>query len=191
MRVVRIAKFVEEEDNINWLVAGLLPDAGWTLLVGTAGCGKSTFATQLCMALQLGKPFMGRETIQTDILFVQADAPPLIWKEMLKRIAPKSVGFTLVDVPAKCLGNPQYVQSLGSLAAKIQPKFIVFDSLYNLTNVPINTESVLTPVQTMKELATFAVVKGKVKSIKEVTESDVIESTYSVPWLLIHHPPHN
>lgn len=166
MRVIKINRFVQEPDTVSWLIDGLLPDVGWTLFYGTRGLGKTTFAMQLCAALQAGQPFLGRETKQRDILFVQADSLPLEWKAMLKRIAPSSEGWTLVDVPSKCLGNAQYVDILKNLKEKVNPGFIVFDSLYNLTAWPINTESVLLPVNIMRSLAG------------------------NTPWLLIHHPPH-
>jgi RecA-family ATPase len=137
------------------------------LLVGKQGLGKSTFAAQLCAAIQQGKCFLGRQTIKKRILFIQADSPTAEWREMLRRIAPKSQGYTMVDVPAKCLGNPAYLDSLYTIAQKVQPGFIVFDSLYNLTNQTINTESVLIAINQMKAIAG------------------------NVPWLLIHHPPHN
>jgi len=164
---VKISKFVEEAENVSWLIDGLLPDVGWTLFYGTREVGKTTFAMQMCDSLQKGQPFLGRETKQCDILFIQADSLALEWKAMLKRIAPKSQGWTMLDVPSKCLGNPQYVDTLNNLKEKVSPGFIVFDSLYNLTAWPINTESVLIPVNMMKAIAG------------------------GVPWLLIHHPPHS
>jgi len=165
IRAVPIVKFVAENEQIEWLVADLLPSVGWTLLVGRQGLGKSTFAMQLCAALQTGDLFLNRKTVQRDILFIQADSPPAEWREMLKRIAPKSKGYTMVEVPSKCLGNPAYVEAIVNLKEKVQPGFIVFDSLYNLTAWPINTESVLMPVGIMKQIAS------------------------TLPWLLIHHPP--
>ena len=167
MRVIRINKFIEEPDNMSWLIDGLLPDVGWTLFYGTRGLGKTTFAMQMCAALQTCTPFLNREVQQRDILFIQADSLALEWKAMLKRIAPKSSGWTMVDVPQRCLGNAAYVDILSNLKEKVCPGYIVFDSLYNLTAWPINTESVLIPINLMKAIAG------------------------SIPWLLIHHPPHS
>lgn len=167
MRVVKIKSFVKEEDNVQWLIDGLLPDVGWTLFYGLRGIGKTTFAMQLCGALQQGKEFMGRKTVQTDIMYIQADSLTAEWRAMLKRICPHNEGFTMVDVPNKCLGNTEYVQWIQSKVSQYKPGFIVFDSLYNLTAWPINTEAVLMPINLMKTIAG------------------------NVPWLLIHHPPHS
>ncbi len=167
MRAVVISRYIEEQDDCHWLVEGLLPSVGWTLFYGQRGLGKTTFAMQLCAALQDGLPFMGRKTEQNNILYVQADSVGIEWKQMLKRIAPKSKGWTLVDVPSKALGNAQYIDGITTLKEKVKPGFIVFDSLYNLTAWPINTEAVLIPINLMQTIAG------------------------DVPWLLIHHPPHS
>lgn len=166
MRVVKIATFLKEEDNITWLIDNLLPSIGWTLLVGYKGLGKTTFAAQMCSALQRGEDFLGRKTQQTDILYLQADSVTAEWREILRRVAPGSAGWTMVDVPEKCISNPSYVEAIRSLIEKVNPGFIVFDSLYNLVSVSLNSEAVLIPINIMKMLAGTR------------------------PWLLIHHPPH-
>ena len=170
MRTVRISKFTQEEEHIEWLIEGLLPDVGWTLFVGRQGLGKTTFAMQLCSALQEGKPFLGRKTKKCNIMYIQADSPTNEWREMLKRIAPKSKGITVVDVPAKCLDNIVYVDNIKRAVELYNPDFLVFDSLYNLTGQNINNATqALIPLETMK---TIANTNGSYK-----------------PWMLIHHPP--
>jgi RecA-family ATPase len=167
MRVVQIRKFVQEETNIDWLVEGLLPSTGWTLFAGVAGLGKSTFAAQLCDSLQQGTEFLGRKTRQTNTMFVQADGSADEWREMLKRISPASTGLTVVEVPQQALSNVSYAQQIQGAVEKYNPGFVVFDSLYNLTSVSINTEAVLLPVNTMKQICQHR------------------------PFLLIHHPPND
>ena len=170
MRRITIRRFVQEEEKIQWLIEGLLPSVGWTFLIGKQGLGKSTFAMQICSALQDGKDFLGRKTKQTNIVFIQADSPTVEWREMLRRIAPESTGWTIIDVPAKCLDSPSYVQQIASAIERIKPGFIVFDSLYNLTGGKINSEQVLVPINMMKTIA--------------------VVDDIQIPWLLIHHPPH-
>ena len=165
-RAVQIQKFVKESPTIPWLVKDLLPDVGWTLLVGRKGIGKTTFAMQMCLSLQSGQPFMGRYTEQRNILFVQVDSVELEWRAILARIAPTSLGWTLVSSPTNCLDNPSYVSALADLIAKVNPGFVVWDSLYKLSRRPVNTERV---ADTLDQLGLLS---------------------GTVPWLLIHHPPH-
>lgn len=169
MRAIRLNKFIQESDNVNWIVEGLLPDVGWTLFYGQKGVGKTTFAMQLCCAIQNGVDFFNRKTIQTNILYFQADSVTSEWREIVKRIAPKgNDGFTGVDVPDKCFGNNKYIEDMRRFIENpvVNPGFVVFDSLYNMTNISINTEGILTIINRMKEIC------GK------------------LPWMLIHHPPH-
>lgn len=175
MRVVRIKKFLEEKDSVEWLIEGLLPNVGWTLFYGLKGIGKTTFAMQLCAALQSGTPFMGRKVQKTDILYFQADSVEIEWKEILKRIAKdvKGVtdGFTAVSVPRQALSNPTYVESMTKAIEMFKPGFVVFDSLYNLSAYKINTEKILGDVNAMYDMCVTA--DGR-----------------PLPWLVIHHPPH-
>lgn len=165
-RAVTIRKFIAEEDNVPWLIDNLVPNVGWTLLIGRKGIGKTTFTIQMCMALQEGLPFLGRATLQRKILFVQADSVDVEWRAILKRVAPTSVGWTLVNIPSFALDTPEYFAGLANRIAQVQPGFIVFDSLYKFSRRPVNSERV---TDTLAQLGLLAGV---------------------VPWLLIHHPPH-
>lgn len=168
MRGVRFKTFVREEESIIWLVDDLLPDVGWTLLIGRQGLGKSTFCLQLCDALQKGTPFLGRETKRVDCLYIQADSPTREWRAMVQSIAPDSSAVTIVDVPTGALSNSAYVKTLNTLINdKIQPGFIVWDSLYNLAGISVNNEKILDAIQSMKLLSG------------------------NRSCLLIHHPPHD
>ena len=168
MRVVKIDDFIGEQDSIHWLIDGLLPDVGWTLFCGLRGLGKTTFAVQMCDALQSGKPFLGRQTIKTRTLYIQADSVVIEWREMLKRITKQkgNTGFTAVEVPSMALLNDEYVARMANYVQIFKPGFVVFDSLYNLVGDNINTAKVLVYINKIKDIA------------------------QERPWLLIHHPPH-
>lgn len=166
MRVVQIDQFCQEPDEVDWLIDGLLPDTGWTLFCSPPGTGKSTFALQLCDALQKGTPFLDRPVKKYPFVYVQADGASPEWRSMCKRIAPKSVGKSIIDVPTYALDNPSYVEYIAKAIIHIQPGFVVFDSLYNLTAQDINTPKILLAINTMKQCAL----------------------ANSIPWMLIHHP---
>ena len=166
MKAIRLNAFAQQVDDVSWLVEGLLPDVGWSLLVGQKGLGKTTFALQLCSAIQKGTPFLGRKTVQRDICYIQADSGTEEWRLMVRRIAGESQGFTVIDCEPKILSSPIYISQLESIVKQINPGFIVWDSLYNLTAHNLNNEQVLMPIGIMRMISGVA------------------------PWLLIHHPPH-
>lgn len=167
MRYIKISKFLEEKEEVHWLVEGLLPDVGWTLFYGLKGIGKTTFAIQMCEAIQSGQSFLERKTKKTRILFIQADSVALEWREILKRVSPKNEGFTVVDVPAKCLGTSDYIHAIDNFIKTVKPGFVVWDSLYKLASEDINNPKILQSVDKMNLLCD------------------------GIPWLLIHHPPHD
>lgn len=168
MRVVKIKEFIKENQTVEWLIEGILPDTGWTLFYGLPGVGKTTFAAQLCASLEQGYPFLGRETKKTRILFVQADSLPLEWKAMLERICPESLGLTVVEVDEKCLGNAKAVEWLHNAVSVIKPEYIVYDSLQRLTAWTLNTD-----IGVANVLNTFKLI------------------SMEIPYMIIHHPTHS
>lgn len=169
MRIIKISKFIAEESEVNWLIKGLLPNVGWTLFYAIPGTGKSTFAAQMCLAMQEGTPFLGMDTIKTNIMFIQADSIELEWQAMLRRIAPHgSDGLTVVDVKERVLGTPSEVVWLRNCVEKYNPGYIVFDSLQALTAWTINTDT------------GSAMAKSQLQAIAG-----------HIPYMIIHHPPHN
>jgi len=168
MRNARITDFNSEKDTSTWLVSDLLPDTGWTLLHAPAGAGKTTFALQLCDALESGSVFLGRDTVKTRILYIQADSTANEFREITKRVIPHSKGWTMVNVPNQCLSNPGYTLALQELTAKVKAKFVVFDSLYNLSSGNINTDKILVDINMLKQIVGV-----------------------ETPWLMIHHQPHD
>jgi hypothetical protein len=52
-----------------WIVEGLIPELGLTLLIGRNQVGKSFLALDLAAALSLGRPWLGRATTPTNVLY--------------------------------------------------------------------------------------------------------------------------
>jgi predicted ATP-dependent serine protease len=71
---------------MTWLVEDLIPETGVTLLTGDSGCGKSTLTLALAGAVAHGKQFLGRKTIQRDVLIVDRENSPAIHLERLHRL---------------------------------------------------------------------------------------------------------
>ncbi len=179
MRGISLKNFVNEPETVQWIVEGLIPNAGWTIFVGTRGYGKTTFALQLSIALHKGVPFLGRKTLKTKVLFIQADSPRLEWREIIRRVGPESEAITVTDVPMHFVDNPSHVKVMKKIIDYYQPGFVVFDSLYKISRT-VTTDKVIEPITQLEELCTFIDDKG--------TPSETIRV---IPWMLIHHPPHD
>jgi predicted ATP-dependent serine protease len=150
MRVVKLADFADEDEHIDWLVDGLLPAEGWTVLFGDEGVGKTRFSLQLLDAINDGKDFMGMATLRRRGLFVQADSSTAEWREIVRSITPRNRGYGIVDVPAHCFDDPLAVEYIRKVVEHVKPGFAVLDSLYQLTSDDINSPKISLKLNMMR-----------------------------------------
>jgi hypothetical protein len=63
-------------EKINWLVEGLLPAIGTSIIGAPPKSGKSTLARQLCVVAHNGHPFLGRESVKGNALYFSTQESP-------------------------------------------------------------------------------------------------------------------
>jgi hypothetical protein len=63
-----------------WIVEGIVPERGITILVGAPGAFKSTFALMMADAVSKGEEFLGRETLKRRVLYLDNENPPDVLK---------------------------------------------------------------------------------------------------------------
>jgi hypothetical protein len=64
------------EEDYSYVVDGMLPKAGSSILYGKPKRGKSTMARQLAVAVSQGKPFLGRDTEQGLVMYIALEEKP-------------------------------------------------------------------------------------------------------------------
>jgi len=89
LRVEDVPPIWSFEARTSWLIADLLPEAAVTLLTGESGIGKSTFALALAAAVAHGDKFLGKETRQRKVVYLDRENPVAIVKERLHRMGIK------------------------------------------------------------------------------------------------------
>jgi hypothetical protein len=57
-----------------WIVEGLIPELGLTLLVGRNQVGKTFLGVDLACHISLGRPWSGRETKPTRVLYIALES---------------------------------------------------------------------------------------------------------------------
>jgi len=60
----------EPEEKVTWILDGILPAEGLSLMAGKPKAGKSTFARCLALAVAQGQPFMNRATVKGTVLYL-------------------------------------------------------------------------------------------------------------------------
>jgi len=60
----------EPDEELNWIVEGLLPSGGFSIMVAKPKVGKSTLSRQLALNVAQGKEFLGRKTVKGIVLYV-------------------------------------------------------------------------------------------------------------------------
>ena len=147
-----------------WLIPGLLPGGGWTLLMAPSKAGKSLLALQLVDALVSGSRFLGFPCHQTPrVYYIQADAPISDWQGQVQALTPTSQARTII-LSQQCLSIPGLQADLTGLLKREQATFVVWDALYKLGTWDLNTpDGTRTALQTIKNIHP------------------------GIPFLLIHH----
>jgi hypothetical protein len=69
-----------------WLVEGLIPERGITMLVGAPGAFKSTFSLLMADAVSKGEEFLNRETKRRRVLYLDNENPPDVLKARNKNM---------------------------------------------------------------------------------------------------------
>ena len=69
-----------------WLVEDLIPEAAVTLISGESGSGKSTLTLALAGAVACGTEFLGRATVQHEVLILDRENPSAVQRQRLDRL---------------------------------------------------------------------------------------------------------
>lgn len=125
-----ISGFADEEQP--FVIGGLLPAGGTSILAGRPKAGKSTLALNLALAVARGKQFLGRHTQQGTVLYLALEGARSGWKSMVRRLG-VSVGDDLYFFVGRAPGDAD--DWLQSAAEEYRPALIVIDTMQRLLRV--------------------------------------------------------
>lgn len=109
-----MSAMTDEVPEIQWVVADLIPREEIVLLVGKAGCGKSTLASELAQKIaNYGnvpqQTFLGAEVMTGgSVLIFPGEGAPQIWAQRLAIMGPRKNVFV---VPARELSLEQIIDT--------------------------------------------------------------------------------
>lgn len=136
--------------SVPYLIHRLIPEKGRIQLVGPAKAGKSFLALQIALAVAHGQPFIGRETKQGRVLYLQFDTPDHLWKERLDDLEVNGIALPEhTDIHLIKPGSIKRVFDIVSrdneiqmiqLVERVRPKLVIIDVLAKLHHLDGNTE---------------------------------------------------
>ncbi|UYN92475.1 MAG: AAA family ATPase [Anaerolineales bacterium] len=118
----------------DWCIEGLLSRRSLSILVGDPGSKKTLLALDLAVCLAMGKPWLGRHTLQCPVLFIDEETGrPRLWARIHAALqahnAPTDAPFHYMSLPNFDLRDPDECQRLMESAQSVNAGLIVIDSL--------------------------------------------------------------
>jgi hypothetical protein len=145
--------FACQSEETGWVVHGLIPARGITIIAGEAGAGKTWLALTLARAMTFGEDFLGRQTRKAQVLYLDRENPLSLVRDRLQVLfgGPSEFrpwGLWCPDEPP-VIGDPRLLEF-----ARKGPVLIV-DSMIRFHTADENSATEMAPVMaSIRELAT-------------------------------------
>lgn len=143
----------EPDEEVEWVVDGLLPARGSSIFTAKPKVGKSTLARALAVAVAAGRPWLDRDVTQGPVIYMRF---PGEGRTQEARQEWRRLGVT-ADLPLWDLEVENAIEmrkQLGSIVAKVDPVLVVVDTLQHLIqakdlNDYAKVHAALAPVHTL------------------------------------------
>jgi putative DNA primase/helicase len=133
MRLTPLAElFAEPEETVRWIVDGMLPHGGLSLLAGKPKSGKSTLARCLALHMATGTPWLGRVCVAGPVIYLALEEKRSEVRQHFQAMG--AMGSELIYVYAASAPNDALVQ-VRALVGDLQPVLLIIDPLFKLTRV--------------------------------------------------------
>jgi hypothetical protein len=121
----------EPEEETRWLVDGMFPSGGVSLLAAKPKVGKSTLARQLAVCVARGEPFLGRETSKGPVVYLALEE-----KRSEVRAHFRAMGVSDEEIHIHVGSAPENaVADLRNVVERIHPVLVIVDPLFRMTRV--------------------------------------------------------
>jgi KaiC/GvpD/RAD55 family RecA-like ATPase len=120
----------EEFPPVRWIVDGLIPDGGVTILSGNSSTFKTWLFMEMAVKVSTGEPVFGHfTTIQNGVLIIDEESGKRMLQERFKQFGASDdlqisyisrIGYKLKQI---------YVDAIASTARELHASLIIFDSL--------------------------------------------------------------
>ena len=102
---------------------------GLTLFCGPSKLGKSWFVLDMCCSVSTGRPFLGRETLQGDVLYLALEDTQKRLQSRLRNMGESPVSNLQYDINALTLNSGLLEQMEDWVSHTQNPRMLVVDTL--------------------------------------------------------------
>jgi hypothetical protein len=123
----------EPEENVSWLLDGILPSGGLSLLAAKPKTGKSTLARCLALQVARGEPFLGRGTQRGAVIYLALEEKRAEVRSHFRDMGASGREEIFIHAAAAP------VDALPAIAAEVnsrKPVLLIIDPLLRFTRVP-------------------------------------------------------
>lgn len=142
MKIYTSVEFCAQEfPQPPWLIKGLLPGFGITMIYAFPKVGKSILSVQLAHSLATGAPFLGRVPVKTmKVLYVQCDLPQPEWQYQIETLGLKDDRWSTVWLEPGILERIAVVEDLKKKVKDEKFEFVIYDSLLTISSEKSNLD---------------------------------------------------
>ncbi len=124
--------FSEPDETTHWLVDGLLPSGGFSVLVAKPKVGKSTLARWLALCVAQGKPFLGKDVNSGVVIYLALEEK----RAEIKRHFLDMGATGSEEIHVYSGGTPaDAIRQIRAAVEKLNPLLLIIDPLFRLTKV--------------------------------------------------------
>lgn len=124
--------FKEPEETTAWLVDGLLPSGGFSVMVAKPKVGKSTNARTLALHIASGKSFLGRDVNQGVVIYLALEEKR---SEVKKHFQDMGANGN-EEIHIYTGGTPtDAIKQIRHAVESLKPSLLIIDPLFRLTKV--------------------------------------------------------
>ena len=140
-------------EETGWIVHGLIPARGITIIAGEAGCGKTWLALTLARAMAFGDDFLGRRTQKNKALYLDRENPLNLIRDRLRVLFGGESEFRPWGL--WCSEEPPMIGDPRLLEFARKGPVLIIDSMIRFHSADENSATHMAPVMaSLRELTT-------------------------------------
>ena len=122
----------EPDDAVSWIVDGMLPAGGLSVLAGKPKGGKSTLARAMALRVSRGEPVLGRSTEKGPVVYIGLEDPRRVTKSHFRSLGAEPGDELYVWTGAR---PTEALAWLSGVLKNVDPMLVVVDTLQHLLGV--------------------------------------------------------